>query len=71
MKLRRNVERKISELKMHGLGRARYWRSRKMEIQAMLTTWAVNIKRMIKLKNGVDVSGLRGLSRHRLRQCLV
>jgi IS5 family transposase len=76
MKLRKNVERKISELKMHGLGSARYWGSAKMEIQAMLTAWAVNIKRMVKFKTGLvryrkKTNELKGISRHRMRNCMV
>ena len=50
-KLRRRaiIERKIAELKAHGLRRARYWGSRKVLLQARLTALLVNLKRLFTL----------------------
>ncbi len=50
-KLRRRaiIERKIAELKRHGLRQARYWGSRKVLLQARLTALLVNLKRLFTL----------------------
>ncbi len=45
----RSIERKIAELKAHGLRRARYWGSRKVLLQARLTALLVNLKRLFTL----------------------
>jgi len=51
-KLRRRalVERKIAELKMHGLGKARYRGSRKNLLQLRLTAGMVNMKKLFTLE---------------------
>jgi IS5 family transposase len=51
-KLRRRalVERKIAELKMHGLGKARYRGSRKNLLQLRLTAGLVNMKKLFTLE---------------------
>ena len=50
-KLRRRVlvERKLAELKMHGLGKARYRGARKVLLQARLTAGLVNMKKLFTL----------------------
>jgi transposase len=50
-KLRRRVlvERKLAELKMHGLGKARYRGARKVLLQARLTAGLVNVKKLFTL----------------------
>jgi transposase len=50
-KLRRRVlvERKLAELKMHGLGKARYRGARKVLLQARLTSGLVNVKKLFTL----------------------
>ena len=51
-KLRRRslVERKLAELKMHGMGKARYRRERKVLLQLRLTAALVNTKRLFTLE---------------------
>jgi transposase len=51
-KLRRRslVERKLAELKMHGMGKARYHRERKVLLQLRLTAALVNTKRLFTLE---------------------
>lgn len=51
-KLRRRplIERKIAELKMHGLGKARYRSDRKTLLQLRLTAGLVNIKKLFTLQ---------------------
>lgn len=55
-KLRRRplVERKIAELKMHGMGKARYRGERKNLLQLRLTAGMVNIKKLFTL--GTDLT---------------
>jgi transposase len=50
-KLRRRVlvERKLAELKMHGMGKARYRGARKVLLQARLTAGLVNVKKLFTL----------------------
>ena len=50
-KLRRRVlvERKLAELKMHGLGKARYRGTRKVLLQARLTAGLVNMKKLFTI----------------------
>ena len=44
------VERKLGELaRWHGARRARYWGRSKVLIQALLTGWVVNVKRLVRL----------------------
>lgn len=44
------IERKLGEMvRPHGLRRARYWRGGRVRIQALLTAFVVNIKRMVHL----------------------
>jgi IS5 family transposase len=42
------VERKIAELKRHGLGKARYFGLLKAKLQAVLTAAVVNLKRLAR-----------------------
>ena len=51
-KLRRRslVERKLAELKMHGLGQARYRSQRKTLLQLRLTAGLVNLKKLFILE---------------------
>ena len=55
-KLRRRalVERKIAELKMHGLGKARYRGSRKNLLQLRLTAGLVNLKKLFTLETDLS-----------------
>ncbi len=50
-KLRRRalVERKLAELKMHGIGKARYRGERKALMQLRLTAGLVNMKKLFTL----------------------
>ena len=44
------VERKLAELvRRHGARRARYWGQARVLLQQLLTGWAVNIKRLVRL----------------------
>lgn len=54
-KLRRRalVERKIAELKMHGLGKARYRGNRKNLLQLRLTAGLVNMKKLFTLETNL------------------
>ena len=53
---RYKIERKFGECKgQHGLGRCRYRSLERYEIQALLTSMALNLKRMIKLLYGVNL----------------
>ena len=50
---RKRVERKFGEAKQwHGLGHARYWGKSKIGIQALMTFFVINAKRMVKLLSG-------------------
>jgi len=51
-KLRRRalVERKLAELKMHGMGKARYRGERKVLLQIRLTATLVNLKKLFNLE---------------------
>ena len=55
-KLRRRslVERKLAELKMHGLGKARYRGQRKILLQLRLTAGMVNLKKLFTLESRPD-----------------
>jgi len=56
-KLRRRslVERKLAELKMHGLGQARYRSARKSLLQLRLTAGMINLKTFFTLET--DLTG--------------
>ena len=56
-KLRRRslVERKLAELKMHGIGKARYRGQRKALLQLRLTAGLVNLKKLFTLE--ADITG--------------
>lgn len=50
MKVRSLIERRFGGgKKWYGLGRARYWGKAKVAIQALMTFWVMNVKRMVKL----------------------
>jgi IS5 family transposase len=50
---RKRVERKFGEAKQwHHLGHARYWGKSKIGIQALMTFFVINVKRMLKLLSG-------------------
>ena len=51
-KLRRRslVERKLAELKMHGIGKARYRGQRKTLLQLRLTAGMVNLKKLFTIE---------------------
>lgn len=52
MKMRAHIEPKQGEMKrFHGLKRAKFWGREKINIQAMLTGIAVNLKRFIKMSS--------------------
>jgi len=52
---RKRIERKFGEAKQwHYLGYARYWGKSKMVIQALMTFFVINAKRIIKLLSGKD-----------------
>ncbi|ODV50055.1 DDE family transposase [Methanohalophilus euhalobius] len=54
MKMRAHIEPKQGEMKrFHGLKRAKFWGKEKMNIQAMLTGIAVNLKRFIKMSGDI------------------
>jgi IS5 family transposase len=54
LKERYKIERKFGEAKQgHGLGRCRYVGKMKFAVQAFFTAIALNLKRMVKLLNGV------------------
>ncbi|WP_129596839.1 transposase [Methanohalophilus profundi] len=54
MKMRAHIEPKQGEMKrFHGLKRAKFWGKEKMNIQAMLTGIAVNLKRFIKMSGEI------------------
>ena len=44
------VERKLAELKMHGMGKARYRGARKVLLQVRLTSALVNLKKLFTLE---------------------
>ena len=46
----RLVERKLAELKMHGIGNARYRGQRKVLLQIRLTATLVNLKKLFTLE---------------------
>lgn len=59
MKMKAHIEPKQGEMKrFHGLERAKFWGKEKMNIQAMLTGIAVNLKRFIKM-SGIYVKDRR------------
>jgi hypothetical protein len=50
---RKRVERKFGEAKQWPhLGHARYWGKSKIRIQALMTFFVINVKRMLKLHSG-------------------
>lgn len=54
MKMKAHIEPKQGEMKrFHGLKRAKFWGKEKMNIQAMLTGIAVNLKRFIKMSGDI------------------
>jgi len=51
----KRVKRKFGEAKQwHHLGHARYWGKSKIGIQALMTFFVINAKRIIKLLSGKD-----------------